>query len=69
METKFEFVIGLFSNNGKQIEKVFNVIKCSHSVASFLVGILNLAKIEMPEGYWFAYDFSEKWNLNVITKI
>ena len=68
MKNQHEFVIGLFSNNGKRIEKIFNVIKCSHSIASFLVGILKMSKIELPEGCWFAYDYSKSWNLNIITK-
>jgi len=49
------FIFGIF-NRGKLIFAI-NKIKCTHVVASIIIGILNLGKESLKPGHYFACDF------------
>ena len=56
-EKKHKFVFGVF-REGKLLFQ-FNTIECSHTVASLLVSVLDLAKGVLREGDYFAADYYE----------
>ncbi len=59
---KHNFIFGVF-NNGKLVF-AFNKARCSHALASLIVGILDMGKGCLREGDYFACDYEaegDRW--------
>jgi len=52
---EYDFIFGVFNKDGLVLK--IKQIKCSHFIASILVGILDLAKDCLNNGDYFACDY------------
>ena len=53
---KYDFIFGVFSA-GKLVFAI-NRITCTHTMASLIVGVLDIGKASLMEDHYFACDYS-----------